>query len=329
MAEFKKEYPGLASKYVSRSLVSIFNLFNRDRTGTTSLPSGWVPSRCPLKKVNVDEDEEGEKDVQAALLDMKMTGIPIDLEHLRQHHPDIHSKYDGRSLSFRIKRFNKGFTKESRKRTSASQPMKDHKRRKIILKKLSEDDAGRKKVIKALHELGKKKETTLSNFKAEYPELCALYTPSSIATTVSIQIKKMSSHQSNGRQTRDVGPPNRYMFRYQNSLFSEDDESNEGEEETNVQGNVENRNTHKVDETKNHLAEILMIDVMKLNLEDRTPDIAATFISYSNKLNEEGFNTPLILKTLKDEPDLDEYLVSKISLKKGHLLMFKKWLISE
>ena len=185
------------------------------------------------------------------------------------------------------------------------------------------------KLIEALHKLSKNKETTLSNFKAEYPDFYAEYTAASIATTVDRQIKKMRAQQSSGRQTRGVGSPIRYIDEHQKSLFSEDDESYEGEEETNGQVNVENRNVHKVDETKNHLADILMIDVMKFSLEDRTPDIVATFISYSNKFNEEGFNTPLILKTLKDEPDLDEYLVSKISLKKGHLLMFKKWLITE
>lgn len=194
------------------------------------------------------------------------------------------------------------------------------------------------KVIKALRELGKKKETTLSNFKAEYPELCAKYTASSIAKTVSFEIKKMremSSHQSSGRIARNVGPPIRYTDEHPQSdhpqtlLPSEDNKCYETEEESNGQGNVENRNMHKVDETKDRLAEILMRDVMKLNLEDRTPDIVATFITYSNKFNEEGFNTPLILKTLKDEPDIDEYLVAKISLKKGHLLMFKKWLITE
>lgn len=134
MAEFKKEYPGLVSKYNSKSLISILN---SHRTGR--------------KKINVDEDEEGEKDVQAALLDMKMKGIPIDKEHLRQHHPEIHSKYDGRSLVFRIQRFNKVFNKECNKRKSVSQQMKDRKRRKCTVKKLSEDKAGRTKVSDRKH----------------------------------------------------------------------------------------------------------------------------------------------------------------------------------
>lgn len=193
----------------------------------------------------------------------------------------------------------------------------------------------------------KKVEPTVDNFKIYYPELYSKYKQKSIGKVLSEEIKKMRVRQpkersenspqkgrrdkspQKGRPTRSARPPVRFAEEHSASLSSENDSEGDGTDDNNMSElglGVVLETGDQVAKVEDQLAEFLMISVMKLTDEDRNEDLVATFASYSQKFNDEGFNTPTILKSLKSESRLDEYLVSTISMKKGHLMMFKEWL---
>lgn len=180
----------------------------------------------------------------------------------------------------------------------------------------------------------KKVEPTVENFKIYYPELYSKYKQKSIGKVLSEEIKKMRVRSPKGRRDkspqkgrpqRSVGPTVRFAEELSASLSVENDLEDDDAvtaDNNNVLAQTGDQNARVED----HLAEFLMSTVMKLTNEDRNADLVATFVIYSQKFNDEGFNTPTILKSLKSEARLDEYLVSTISMKKGHLMMFKEWL---
>lgn len=193
------------------------------------------------------------------------------------------------------------------------------------------------KVIKALHKLKNKEkvEPTVDNFKLYYPELYSKYKQKSIGKVLSEEIKKMRVRQPKERREnspqkgRRRRPPVRFAEELSASLSGENELEGDGTDDNNMSGlglGVVLETGDQVAKVEDQLAEFLMTSVMKLTDEDRNVDLVATFVSYSQKFNDEGFNTPTILKSLKSEARLDEYLVSTISMKKGHLMMFKEWL---
>ena len=193
------------------------------------------------------------------------------------------------------------------------------------------------KVIKALHKLKNKEkvEPTVDNFKLYYPELYSKYKQKSIGKVLSEEIKKMRVRQPKERREnspqkgRRRRPPVRFAEELSASLSGENELEGDGTDDNNMSGlglGVVLETGDQVAKVEDQLAEFLMTSVMKLTDEDRNVDLVATFASYSQKFNDEGFNTPTILKSLKSEARLDEYLVSTISMKKGHLMMFKEWL---
>ncbi|GFH52500.1 predicted protein [Chaetoceros tenuissimus] len=322
---FRVEYPHHASKYTAKSL-TLFIRENAMRASTSG-----------TKRKILDGDKEGERKVRIALQDMKKNGITLDLENFKEQYSDLCSKYDGRSIASRIKRFTNKEKEGDQKKTSATQD--DHKSipKQVLQKLLSDDEKGRKKVIKALHKLKNKEkvEPTVENFKIYYPELYSKYKQKSIGKVLSEEIKKMrvsspkerrDKSPQKGRPQRSVRAPVRFAEELPASLSGENDLEGDDAVEADDDNLIAETGEQVVAKAEDHLAEFLMTTVMKLTNEDRNEDLVATFVSYSQKFNNEGFNTPTILKSLKSEARLDEYLVSTISMKKGHLMMFKEWL---
>lgn len=131
---FRVEYPHHASKYTAKSLT----LFIRENAMRAS-PSG-------VKRKRLDGDKEGERKVRVALQDMKMNGITLDWENFKEQYLDLCSKYDGRSIASRIKRFNNKDKETLQKKTSAARDKHSSIPMEVEQKLLSDDENGRKKV---------------------------------------------------------------------------------------------------------------------------------------------------------------------------------------
>lgn len=131
---FRAEYPHHASRYTAKSLT----LFIRENAMRAS-PSG-------VKRKRLDGDKEGERKVRIALQDMKKNGITLDLENFKEQYSDLGSKYDGRSIASRIKRFNNKEKEGVQKQTSAPRDEHISIPNESEKKLLSDDERGRKKV---------------------------------------------------------------------------------------------------------------------------------------------------------------------------------------
>lgn len=131
---FRVEYPHHASKYTAKSLT----LFIRENAMRAS-PSG-------VKRKRLDGDKEGERNVRIALQDMKMNGITLDWENFKEQYSDLCSKYDGRSIASRIKRFNNKDKEGFQKKISATRDKHSSVPMEVVQKLLSDDENGRKKV---------------------------------------------------------------------------------------------------------------------------------------------------------------------------------------